>query len=265
MNCAKLRARAFPDLVDLTRHGAPLDGVADGDAQPIRRKGLEQEIEGAFPHGVDGELDRALRRHHHDDNGQIPFLDLPHDVEAIAVRQVDVDQQDMRAFAVDLGEGRRSCASPGRCDRRPPAEWRDRFRRVRSNPRRSISSEILAPVAPLCRASSKQARPDFADQSACLFRRRWSVRVISAWSKASCSERASGAAFSTDEAAGHGRPVSILPEKRGQPVRRLSHRVPSLSSSAWRMARCSSSMLAIAVRSSIRNVSGGHACSSSSR
>ncbi len=96
---------AFPDLVDLTRHGASLDGIAHGDAQPIRRKGLEQEIKGSFPHGIDGELDGALSRHHHDDNRQIPLLHLPHDVESVAIRQVDIDKQDMRAVVFNLGKG----------------------------------------------------------------------------------------------------------------------------------------------------------------
>ena len=94
----------FLDGGDLRLEFAPLERVADGDAQPVRAERLGQEVERAFLHGFHGQAHRGLAGHDHDLGREAAVAHLPHQVDAVHVGEVDVQHQDVGGKRVDGGK-----------------------------------------------------------------------------------------------------------------------------------------------------------------
>jgi len=60
-----------------------LEGLLDLESEDLGREGLGDEVEGALLHGVDGRLDRAVRRDDHDERLGLDLADGRDDLEAV--------------------------------------------------------------------------------------------------------------------------------------------------------------------------------------
>ncbi|HVP92021.1 MAG TPA: hypothetical protein VMS75_12490 [Terriglobales bacterium] len=74
-----------------------LEGVADGEKDPLPVEGLLQEIEGAELGCLDRGLDRPLARDHDDLRGDGFLLDLGQELEAVLARQLDIEEDEVEA------------------------------------------------------------------------------------------------------------------------------------------------------------------------
>ena len=104
---------------------APVQRVPDRDQQTVGGERLDDEIVGALAHRLDRGVDRAVRGDDDDRGGQAALADRAQDLDAVHVRQFEVEQH-------DIGRRRRARQAPARrCRRRAtrcPAASRPRDR-----------------------------------------------------------------------------------------------------------------------------------------
>ena len=83
----------FLDLGDLLLELAPFQCVAHRDAQAVGGERLGQEVERPLPHRFDGQTNRGLAGDDHDLDRQAAAADLAHQVDAVHVGQVHVENE----------------------------------------------------------------------------------------------------------------------------------------------------------------------------
>ena len=80
-----------------------LEAVANRDPQGVEVERLREEVEQPDPERGDGVLQRAVGGHHDRDRAGIDRLDLPQDIEAGLIGQLQVEQRQVRHLrAVDF-------------------------------------------------------------------------------------------------------------------------------------------------------------------
>ena len=88
-------------LGQLPRLGALLDGEEDF----LVLEGLRDVVEGAVAHRLDRPLDRRVRGDDDDDRVRVAAADLAQDLEAGAVGQHQVEQDDVEGLGLEEREG----------------------------------------------------------------------------------------------------------------------------------------------------------------
>jgi hypothetical protein len=74
---------------------APADGAGHDVPHPLGGDGLHDEVACALPHRIDRVLDGAPGRHHDRLAGDAGVTHRAHEFDAVAVRQVNVDDEDV--------------------------------------------------------------------------------------------------------------------------------------------------------------------------
>jgi hypothetical protein len=80
---------------------APVQRIANRDAQAVTRARLHHEVERAFAHRLDRQIDRSLAGDDDHFDRDVARFDLPQDVEPVHVRQLHVEQDDAWRRFVD--------------------------------------------------------------------------------------------------------------------------------------------------------------------
>ena len=83
---------------------APLEALADGEADLLVLERLRDVVEGALLHGVDGALDRRERGDHHHHQVGVVLADLPEDLHAGEAGQHEVEQDEVDLLALEQGQ-----------------------------------------------------------------------------------------------------------------------------------------------------------------
>ena len=84
---------------------AALKSIAQSDPKPIASKRLYDEVKGPLAHCFDCKIERPLRSHDNDFRREPPRLDLPKEVDAVHIREIDVQSHNIGRTIFELREG----------------------------------------------------------------------------------------------------------------------------------------------------------------
>ena len=97
------RLEPVGELPHLPFEAVALERVLHRDHHPVQRQGLLQEVVGADPHRLDRRVDVAVARDYDDGRREVAFPKLREQVQAVAVGQPHVEQDEIELVARHQG------------------------------------------------------------------------------------------------------------------------------------------------------------------